>query len=142
MGLTYRDVRAVANSRFWRRRSKETILWFGFLVALICTALILIRPFNDGGSITDMFSSSQVYTSESGQKVTITGANVRLDGELLERDSPIQEGRRATRDLLIGFIPLFVWSGIVGVVYYKANKFKDSFARNWERTKEIPDPED
>jgi len=141
MGLNYRDVRAVANSRFWRRRSRETILWVGFLAALIGTSLILVRPFT-GGDITDVFRNSVTYTSESGQIVTITGSNVRLDGELLERESPTTESKRATADWLIGFSPLLVWAGIVAGVYYKANKFKDTFAYSWERTKEIPDPED
>lgn len=136
ISLNSKDIKAISGSRFWRSKNRANILWILFIVCSVAFFIIWASLF---GKDTSGYDSA--YTSESGQVVTISGQNVRLNGELLAEDNAMAIGNSA-RHSLIFMAPILGW-GITGLVFLqKAEKYKDNYRRIWEKEKSISEPDD
>ena len=125
--ITEKDVRALAESRYWRSHKKKRLFTYGVMLVAVVATLILVYSFTDAKDGT--------YLSESGNEVEVSGSTVELNGFQMERD-----GR--DYNILHLIIPLVIFVALIGNLIWQGlgqqkerKRLVEAWVREDERTK-------
>lgn len=113
MDLTPKELENIATSRYWKEKGRSILI--GFLIVANIIALFLLSLHFVGIFPPEI---SPTEYSLNGTMVTMTGGNVYLNGEEMQRDSD--------SSLPLGLIPIVLLPVALlgGYAVYHANKAK------------------
>jgi len=125
--LSVKDVRALAEQRFWRKH-----VWRMGVTGIAAVVLAVVVVVIASRVVTE--EPPQSYELEDGTEVIIESRT------LIIGDETVSIKYETVNDVyLLSIVPLLGWLVWLGVLAWKQARFRDKFLQKWVDEKEIPD---
>ena len=125
--LSVKDIRALAEARFWRRYTWQLAVSGKVAIILSIVVIAVVGRFSDDGDV-------KTYELEDGTEVIVESRTLIIGGETVALDY-----EKAGDGYLLGVLPLIIWIVFLCLLAWKQARFRDKFIQKWVDAKEIPD---